>query len=68
MLSLGEEVGGVAFWIHVTPSRGKAVGTLVAGAVLAPPHDSAAARELERVMAAIAGREARDANPPGSED
>jgi cytochrome c biogenesis protein len=55
-------------WLHLAPSRGKAVGTLVTGAVLAPPHDSAAARELERVMAAIAGRVALDKTEPGSED
>lgn len=55
-------------WIHLTPARGKAVGTLVSGAVLAPPHDSSANRELERVMAAIAGRDARDDIEPGSED
>jgi cytochrome c biogenesis protein len=55
-------------WLHLTPGRGKAVGTLVAGAVLAPPHDLAAHRELKRVMAAVAGREAREDHDPHRED
>lgn len=54
-------------WLHLTPARGKGATTLVSGAVLAHAHDSAAARELERVMAAVAGREPRDEESP-SED
>lgn len=55
-------------WLHLTPGPGTSAVTLVSGAVLAPAHDSAASRELDRVMAAVAGRAPADGDDKASED